>query len=278
MTGAATVATPRYEEIAEDLAARITGDEFPAGSTLPGYKELASPTHYDASKATIEKALGLLEARGLVRAVKRGGLRIRRPGPRRVVGTTIDRHPARGYVFPSASSISEPWQLHGRLQVDRLPVPGPIAERLGIPKGTETVRRRTVTSPAGEGPYQISDEWIHPDLLQQIQQLGEPLLGPGGLPELAEQAGHGPLAWHRRTRARQPEGDEAQLLEIPSALWVMEMAYAAVSAQTGSPVAVAVRTVPADRVELADTMRRTTAARWPVIPIESPPSEGIALG
>ncbi|MFD8385251.1 GntR family transcriptional regulator [Streptomyces sp. NPDC059679] len=271
------MATPRYEEIAEDLAARITTGEFPAGSTLPGYKDLASPTQYDASKATIEKALGLLEARGLVRPVKRGGLRVRHPGPRRVMGTTIDRHPSRGYAFPSAASASEPWQVHGRPQVARLPVPGHIAERLGVPEGTHTVRRRMVTSPAGEGPYQVSDDWVHPDLLQQIPQLGEQLIGPGGVPDRTEQAGHGPLTWHRHTRARQPEADEAQLLEIPQALWVIEMAYVAVSGRTNRPVAVTVRVAPADRVELADTMRRAPSARWPVTPIE-PPSEAIALG
>ncbi|MDW8803670.1 GntR family transcriptional regulator [Streptomyces scabiei] len=269
------MATPRYEEIAEDLAARISGDEFPAGSTLPGYKELAS--EYNVSKATIEKALGLLEAGGLVRPVKRGGLRVRHPGPRRVIGTAIDRHPSRGYVFPSASSASERWQLHGRPQVVELPVPGAVAERLGIPEGTLAVRRRMVTSPAGEGPYQVSNDWVHPDLFQQIPQLGDQLIGPGGMLDLTELAGHGPLTWHRHTRARQPDTDEAQLLEIPPALWVVEMAYVAVSGQTGRPVAVSVRVVPADRVELADTMRRTAAARQPVTPIE-PLSEAIALG
>jgi GntR family transcriptional regulator len=271
------VATPRYEEIAEDLAARIASGEFAASGTLPGYTDLASPAGYGVSKATIEKALGLLETKGLVRPVKRGGLLVRQPGPRRVIGNTIDRHPSRGYVFPSAASASEPWSVHGRPQVAQLPVPGRIAERLALPEKTMTVRRRMVTGPAGEGPYQVSDDWVHPDLLRQVPQLGEQLIGPGGVPDLAEQAGHGPLSWHRHTRPRQPDAVEAQLLEIPQALWVLEMTYIAVSAQTGNPVLVAVRVVPADRIELSDTLRRTTAARWPVTPIE-PPSEAIAVG
>ncbi|WP_309050038.1 GntR family transcriptional regulator [Streptomyces sp.] len=276
MTGAATVATPRYEEIAEGLAARIaTGKEFPAGSTLPSYQDLAADN--SVSKATIEKAVGLLEAWGLVRAVKKGGLRVRHPGARRTVGTSIDRHPSRGYVLPAATSAAEPWKAHGRAQVATLPLPDRVAQHLGVPGRSETVRRRMVTSPAGEGPYQVSDDWVHPDLLVQLPQLGEQLVGPGGVADHIEQAGHGPLSWRRHTRSRPPHTDEAQLLEIPKALWVMEMIYVAVSASTNQPVAATVRVAPADRVELVDTMRRTPAARWPVTPIE-PPSEAIAAG
>ncbi|GHH26085.1 putative HTH-type transcriptional regulator [Streptomyces rubradiris] len=267
----------RYEEIADDLAARIAAGEFPARSTLPPYGTLASPLEYNASKATIEKALGLLEARGLVRAVKKSGLVVRAPGARRPIGNTIDRHPVRGYVFPSASSASEPWQAHGGQRVTRMEPPPHIADRLGLPEGTKTVRRRQVTSPAGEGPYQLSDDWVHPDLLQQIPQLGERDLGLSGIHDHIEQAGHGPLTWHRHTRARQPDSDEAQLLEIPRALWVLEMTYVAVSGQTGEPVAVTVRVVPADRAELVDTMQRARAARWPIPPME-PPSQPIAIG
>ncbi|MEU8003072.1 winged helix-turn-helix domain-containing protein [Catellatospora sp. NPDC049111] len=53
-----------YTEIAADLTARIRAGEYPAGSKLPSYNELA--TLYSVHFATIARVMALLRDRGVV--------------------------------------------------------------------------------------------------------------------------------------------------------------------------------------------------------------------
>jgi hypothetical protein len=65
-----------------------------------------------------------------------------------------------GYNFPAAQA--EQWQVHGRPRASEEPCPARVAELLGVPTGARAVRRRRVTSPASEAPFQLVDSWIHP--------------------------------------------------------------------------------------------------------------------
>src|SRR5690606_41348469 len=95
--------------------------------------------------------------------------------------------------LPDALPIS--WQAHGRPRVSAEPIPARPAELLGVDQGTPVVRRRRVTSPAGEPPFQIADTWIHPDAVADAPQVAERDTGPGGYLDRLEEAGHGPLGW-----------------------------------------------------------------------------------
>jgi DNA-binding GntR family transcriptional regulator len=53
-----------YRQIADDLAERIQRGEYPPGSPLPKYRELAEL--YSVSQATAARAYGLLRDRGTV--------------------------------------------------------------------------------------------------------------------------------------------------------------------------------------------------------------------
>lgn len=53
-----------YHQIADDLAARVIGGEYPPGTKLPTHRELAAL--YSVSGSTIEKVVLLLRARGLI--------------------------------------------------------------------------------------------------------------------------------------------------------------------------------------------------------------------
>lgn len=53
-----------YRAIAADLAARITSGEYPPGSKLPSYAELA--LLYSVSVSTAQRAIALLQDRGVV--------------------------------------------------------------------------------------------------------------------------------------------------------------------------------------------------------------------
>jgi GntR family transcriptional regulator len=258
----------RYEELAADLRRRIEQGEYPPGSTLPSYAELMET--YNASQVTIRTALDLLQAEGLVRAVKRLGIVVREAGERRRIqrGTLVTRDPRRGYIFPAASSPGEPWHAHGRPRRDLTPAPAAVAAALGVETGTEVMRRRRVTSPVGEPPFQLVDSWIHPDVLAQAPQAGEADTGPGGYLDRIEEAGHGPLSWDEVTRSRMPTREEAKLLEIPTSMPVLEMTTTGVSASTERPVEVSVRVIPSDRAEIVSRLNRAPSARWPVQPVQ----------
>lgn len=53
-----------YEEIADDLEARIVSGEYPAESKLPSYRDLAAI--YGVNVSTIGRAMALLRDRELV--------------------------------------------------------------------------------------------------------------------------------------------------------------------------------------------------------------------
>lgn len=254
----------KYQEVADDLRRRIQSGEIRPGEKLPHTSDLVE--QYGFSKETIRAAIDLLAGEGLVRTVKRLGTVVQPvPTERRRIkrGLMVMRDPARGYVFPAASRPDEPWAVHGRPRRAYVPAPVAVAETFGIEAGTDILRRRRVTSPAGEAPFQIVDTWISPEGVRDAPKVADESTGPGGYLDRLEESGHGPIGWQETTRTRMPSSEEAQLLEISKAVPVMEMTLVGTSGGTGRAVEVTVRVIPGDRVELVSDFRRDASAAWP---------------
>lgn len=64
-----------YEEIADDLAARIESGEYPPGAQLPSTAQIAEL--YSVSRATADKTLIVLKVRGLTYGVPGRGTFVR---------------------------------------------------------------------------------------------------------------------------------------------------------------------------------------------------------
>lgn len=256
----------QYQAIADQLGARIRAGEWVAGATLPRQVDLM--TEYTVSRDTIRAAVALLEERGLVRSVKGLGAIVRERVPRRQIrrSNLVTRDPARGYVFPAASHAGEPWVAHGRPHRDVLAIPAGVAVHLGIAPGMAVLRRRRVTSPTGEPPFQLVDTWIHPDAVPDAPQVGEANTGPGGYLDRLEEAGHGPIAWTEIARVRMPSREEAALLDISTAVPVLELTRVGTSARTGAAIEATVCVIPGDRVELVTVLQREQSATWPTTP------------
>lgn len=262
-----------YREVADDLRARIHAGEYAIGSNLPTYAELTET--YAAGRGVVSAALTVLEREGLIRVVKRAGIRVLdwRVERRRIRrGRAVMRDPRRGYIFPAASRPDEPWETHGRPARSYQPAPGPVAELLGVNPGTAVLRRRRVTSPAGEPPFQIVDTWLAPQAVEDAPQTAAADTGPGGYIDRLEEAGYGPLTWTEYTRARSPSREESALLDISPESPVLELTLVARSSALAQPVDVTVRVIPADRVELAADLDRDESARWPTTPVPEPPA------
>ncbi|MET8859249.1 GntR family transcriptional regulator [Streptomyces sp. NPDC004579] len=260
--------TPKWRQLANEVRRQIEDGLYPQGAVLPQLKPAAEEA--GVSYETMRAAYKALESEGLVRSVKRTGFVVlEAPGRRRVTrGTTITRDPARGYVFPAASRPDEPWETHGRPFRALVSAPPVVADHLGIPAGTKTLRRRRVTSPAGEPPFQLVDTWISPDAVEDAPQTAEPSTGPGGYLDRLEEAGHGPMSWTETIRVRAPEREEAQLLTISPVMPILETTIVGTSARTQRPIEVTVRVIPGDRVELVSELQRARSARWPVTPVK----------
>ncbi|MDT3396998.1 GntR family transcriptional regulator [Streptomyces sp. B1866] len=258
----------KYEEVAADLRQRILSGEYEPGGKLPRYEDLT--VHYGVGRGVISEALALLQREGLVRSVKRLGTVVQdiQLERRRITrGNLVARDPRRGYVFPAAAAPDEPWTVHGQPKRAFVPAPSRVAECFGLEEGAEVLRRRRVTSPAGEPPFQLVDTWISPSAVEDAPQAAEPSTGPGGYLDRLEEAGHGPLSWRETTRARMPSREEAQLLKIPSAAPVLELTLVGTSAKTLRPIEVTIRVIPSDRVEIVSQLRRAPSAQWPVEPV-----------
>ncbi|WP_326683042.1 GntR family transcriptional regulator [Streptomyces sp. NBC_01237] len=259
----------RYDEVARDLRERIHTGEYPPGATLPKYSDMT--TTYGVGRGVVSQAIAVLEREGLVRPIKRTGIVVldwTRERRRITRGLLVARDPHRGYIFPAASRPDEPWQVHGRPFREYVPASARIAEILGVDAGLPTLRRRRVTSPEGEVPFQLVDTWISPTAVRDAPQVADPSTGPGGYIDRLEEAGHGPLAWTEHTRARLPDREEARLLEISPEMPVFEMALLGTSAMTQEVIEVTVRVIPADRVEMVSELKRASSAAWPTEPVQ----------
>ena len=265
-----TDARPLAVRISDDIRARIEAGTYPAGMQLPTLDELA--TEYGCSLAAVRSALDLLRQQGLVVTRQGRGSFVRDvTGSRRRItrGRAVTRDPSRGYVFPAAARPDEPWVPHGQPRAAAVPVPASVAKILDVPPGSDVLRRRRVTSPAGEPPFQLVDTWIHPEAVADAPRVAEPDTGPGGYLDRLEEAGHGPLSWTETIRVRMPSREEARLLEIPPSLPVLDLTRVGTSARTRRPVEVTVCVIPSDRVELVSELERDPSAQWPTAPVNA---------
>ena len=259
---------PKWLQIAGDVRRKIQDGTYPPGSVLPTVKTAAAET-YSVSGETMRGAYKALASEGLLRSVKRiGFIVLENPERRRVTrGNTVTRDPKRGYIFPAASSPGEPWQVHGQPFRSFLPAIAEVAEVFGLEVGHQVLRRRRVTSPTGEPPFQLVDTWISPEAVQSAPQVAEPSPGPGGYLDRLEEAGHGPISWEESVRTRMPTKEEAKLLLIPEAIPVLVTSIVGTSALSERPIEVTIRVIPGDRVELVGPLQRGRGARWPVTPV-----------
>jgi len=223
---------------------------------------------YRVNRDTLARAVALLEAEGLVWAVPRRGTVVRygMVRPRRPRGNLVKRNLATGapgYSFPSASG-QEVWKHHvpPTARPEKLTDPR-IARMLGVSEGTEVMRRFRVTGPETEPPFQINDTWIHPRGAAAVPEVANQAPGPGDWIYRLELAGHGPISWRETHRARMPVKEEADLLQIPMTLPVLEIVRVGTSAKDNLPIEVTMYVIPSDRVEQVVVLERDESAAWP---------------
>jgi GntR family transcriptional regulator len=256
----------RYLAIAAALRDRIKNGVYPAGKNLPRRVDLMR--EFGASRALIDSAVGVLESEGLVWAVPHKGTEVRygMTRQRRPRGNIVKRNTATdspGYSFPAATG-TEVWHHHITPTASVMPLEDErLARMLRVAEGSAVLRRHRVTGPVTEPPFEICDSWIHPDVAGDAPEVALQDPGPGGWLARIETAGHWPISWMEFHRARLPTRGEAEELQIPLSVPVLEIVRVGRSGKTGKPVEVTVYVIPSDRVETVQPLERDESAQAP---------------
>jgi DNA-binding GntR family transcriptional regulator len=138
-----------------------------------------------------------------------------------------------------------------------------LARMLGVAEGTEVMRRHRVTGPAGEPPFQTNDSYIHPRGAADAPQVAGAAAAPGDWLYRLEAAGHWPISWRETHRARVPTKDEADELQIPVTMPVLEIVRVGTSGKDEQALEVTVYVIPSDRVEQVVVLERAENAAEP---------------
>lgn len=220
--------TVGYRELAAVLRSAITEGQFPPGATLPKQGELAE--QYGVNVKTVRQAVGLLEAEGLVTAIRRRGTVVReRPAMRRM---GIDRYAKRKWKYGDTVAFAadreasgRPWKPSDQTNVvRRVPADSTVAAAFGLEVGELVYERARTVSDSGRPTHTLTSYYLpeHVEGTPLVEAEEGPAGRGGGFAVLTLQ-GYEPDHMSETIRARMPTPDESALLELPSGEPVMEL-------------------------------------------------------
>jgi GntR family transcriptional regulator len=208
-----------HERIAADLRDEIMSGELPAGGHLPSTAHLKG--RFDASNATVQKALQLLKDEGLV--VGRAGAAV-----------TVREHRQRtlrpaSFMAPAAPGTPNRWLAEGArsgasarsvlLDVGESRPPADVRAVLGLPEDGLALLRGQILSIDGE-PVELVQSYYPLDIAR-----GTPLTArrriQGGTPTLLAELGYPPRLSVDRVSARVPTQRQYEALRLPTSLPVL---------------------------------------------------------
>ncbi|MYZ07176.1 UTRA domain-containing protein [Streptomyces sp. SID2999] len=208
-----------HERIAADLRDEIMSGDLAAGASLPSTVQLKE--RFDASNATIQKALQLLKDERLV--VGRAGAAV-----------TVREHRQRtmrpaSYMAPAPSGepyrwLTEAAKLGARpdsslLDVRETSAPADVAAALRI-AGDETVLLREQILTLDDEPVELVKSY-YPMAIARGTAITEKRKIRGGTPALLAELGFPPRTSVDRVSARVPTQEQYRALRLPSDLPVL---------------------------------------------------------
>ncbi|MET9759470.1 GntR family transcriptional regulator [Streptomyces sp. NPDC006372] len=208
-----------HERIAADLRDDIMSGELPPGANLPSTAQLRA--RFEASNATVQKALQLLKDERLVLGRAGAAVTVREHRQRTI-------RPAVS-LAPAASGRPYPWLTeaakHGTdarielLDVTETRPPADIRAALGLPEeGTAVLRSQLVV--IDDEPAELVHSYYPSDVAR-----GTPLMDhrriKGGTPTLLRQLGHSPHHCVDQVSARVPTQEQFEALRLPGSLPVL---------------------------------------------------------
>lgn len=217
--------TAGYRVLAGLLRAAIQQGDYPPESTLPNQDQIAR--EHGVNVNTVRKAIGVLEAEGLVTPVRRRGTVVRsRP---RMARLGIDRYAKSKWKFgvvafgADREASGQPWSHDDQSnKVVTLEADSEVAQALGLESGAVVYERARLVVQDGTPTHTLTS-YYRPEHVE-----GTPLVDPtpgtatsgGGFAVLTLQ-GLEPDHMTETFFARMPTPDERDTLQMPAGECVM---------------------------------------------------------
>ena len=208
-----------HERIAADLRDQIMGGDLAPGASLPSTVHLKE--RFDASNATVQKALQLLKDEQLVigRAGASVTVREHRQRTVRPASYMVPAGPGKPYRWLTEAARNGSRAHSKLLEVAEAVPPADVAEALRLPKsGTAVLRRQLLTM--GDEPVELAASYYPLDIAHGTAMTERRKI-PGGTPTLLAELGHPPRLGVDRVSARVPTQDQYQALRLPGGLPVL---------------------------------------------------------
>ncbi|MFD2474532.1 GntR family transcriptional regulator [Amycolatopsis silviterrae] len=208
-----------YRDLAARLRDAIQQGEYAPDSTLPKQEELAE--EYGVNVNTVRKAVGVLEAEGLVTPIRRRGTVVRaRPAMKRL---GADRYAKSKWKYgdrvafiADREASGREWKHSDQTQtVSRIEADDEIAEALGVDIGSPVYERARLVKDAGRPTHTLASYYRPEDV--EGTRLVDDTPGPagrgGGFLVLTLQ-GLEPDTINETVCSRMPTPDEIEMLEL----------------------------------------------------------------
>lgn len=212
--------TSGYRELASSLRAAIRRGEYPPGATLPKQDELA--VQHSVNVKTVRQAIGLLEAEGLVTAIRRRGTVVRERPPMRRLG--VERYAKSKWKFGTTVAFAadreasgEEWKPTDQTNTVRLvEADAEVAEAYGLAQGDAVYERFRLIRAGGRPTHTLTSYYL-PRHVEETP-LVDPTPGPagrggGGFAVLTLQ-GYEPDHMTETIFARMPTPEEIETLAL----------------------------------------------------------------
>jgi GntR family transcriptional regulator len=240
---------PEYMQVADAIRAAIEAGEWQPGALIPPEPELAA--RFGTTRATVNRALSILRAEGLIRPKQGRGTTVRklpvlhRESAGRQRRAAREEGGARGAFDAELRALGiEPRSVP---RVGEAPVPAGVAELLGLEAGTAVLARRREMYGDNE-PIQMATSYIPLDIAAGTP-IAEEDTGPGGTYSRLAELGHAVAVFAETVRVRPPAADEARFLEMDLDQRVIAITRTAAD-EAGRVVEANVITMPAHQWEL----------------------------
>jgi len=216
---AASDRRPLHERIAADLRDEIMSGDLAPGARLPSTAQLKD--RFDASNATVQKALHLLKDERLVvgRAGSAVTVREHRQRTLRPAAYMAPAEPGQPYRWLTEAA-KDGTRAHSTLQeVAEATPPADVAAALGLRLGETAVLRRQLLSIDDE-PVELVASYYPADIALGTA-IAERRRIRGGTPVLLAELGYPPRLSIDRVSARVPTQEQVTALSLPGNLPVL---------------------------------------------------------
>ncbi|MGW0939574.1 GntR family transcriptional regulator [Streptomyces sp. NPDC002666] len=208
-----------HERIAADLRDQIMGGGLAPGASLPSTAQLKE--RFNASNATVQKALQLLKEEQLVIGKAGASVTVREHRQRTVrpAAYMTPAGPGEPYRWLTEASKSASRAHSTLLEVGECEPPADVAEALGPTRPGLAILRRQLLMVDDE-PVELVASY-YPLEIARNTPMAERRKIPGGTPTLLAELGYPPRLSVDRVSARVPTQEQYQALRLPGGLPVL---------------------------------------------------------